>query len=143
MWNVQHVVQSTLLLMKKNSKLLICRKGGVSMLHEELIERISDKTILDIAQRISASREAAQISSQEMADLVGLGYEQYRRLERGKVLVKTEYLYVIAQFLDVSVDYLLYGDKNEVEHRKISKILSGLSIDELQRASNILKAAFE
>lgn len=113
------------------------------MLHEEMIERISDKIIFDIAQRITTSREAAQITSQGMADLVGLGYEQYRRLERGTVLVKTEYLYVIAQSLDVSVDYLLYGDKTEMEHRKISEILSGLSLEELVRASNILKAAFE
>ena len=113
------------------------------MLHEKLIKRVSENTILDIAQRIKTSREAAQISSQEMADLVGLGYEQYRRIERGIVLIKTEYLYVIAQVLDVSVDYLLYGAKTEMEHRKISKILNGLSLEELQRASNILKAAFE
>lgn len=113
------------------------------MLYEELIERVSENTVLDIAQRITTSREAAQISSQEMAEFVGLGYEQYRRIERGIVLVKTEYLYVIAQSLDVSVDYLLYGDKKEIEHRKISEILNGLSMEELQRASNILRAVFE
>ena len=56
------------------------------MLQEKLLRAIDDNQTLEIAQRITASREAAQISSQEMADFVGLSYEQYRRIERGVVL---------------------------------------------------------
>ena len=45
------------------------------MLQEKLLRAIDDNQTLEIAQRITASREAAQISSQEMADFVGLSYE--------------------------------------------------------------------
>lgn len=112
------------------------------MLQEELINRIDEKNQLEIAKRISASREIAQISSQEMADLVRLGYEQYRRIERGDVLVKTEYLYVIAKCLNVKADYILYGDEKELEYGYISTILGGLSTEELKRATNLLRAVF-
>ena len=85
------------------------------MLQEELLKVIDENQKLEIAQRITASREAAQISSQEMADFVGLSYEQYRRIERGVVLVKTEHINAIVQALSVTADYILYGDTSQMK----------------------------
>ena len=108
-----------------------------------MINRIDEKNQLEIAKRISASRETAQISSQEMADFVGLSYEQYRRIERGVVLVKTEHINAIVQALSVTADYILYGDTSQMKHDSISEILNGLSKEELERAERILIAAFK
>lgn len=118
-------------------------EGGDFMLHEKLLRAIDDNQILEIAQRITASREAAQISSQEMGDFVGLSYEQYRRIERGVVFVKTEHINAIVQALGVTADYILYGDTNQMKHESISEILNGLSKEELERAERILIAAFK
>ena len=75
---------------------------------------MNEDKIRDIAKRIATARKHCKISLQEMADYVGLGYEQYRRIESGKVLVKTEYLFSIAKKLKVSTDFLLYGDSSNV-----------------------------
>lgn len=78
-----------------------------------------------------------------MADFIGLGYEQYRRIESGKVLVKTEYLFSIAKKLKVSTDFLLYGDSsNVISDSELASLLNGLSSTELERAKNVLKAVF-
>lgn len=113
------------------------------MLHEKLLKVIDDNQKMEIAKRITASRESAQISSQEMADFVGLSYEQYRRIERGALLVKTEHINAIVQALDVTADYILYGDTSQMKHESISEILNGLSKEELERAERILIAAFK
>ena len=113
------------------------------MLQEKLLRAFDDNQTLEIAQRIAASRAAAQISSQEMADFVGLSYEQYRRIERGVVLVKTEHINAIVQALGVTADYILYGDTSQMKHDSISEILNGLSKEELERAERILIAAFK
>ena len=113
------------------------------MLQEKLLKVIDDNQKMEIAKRITASREAAQISSQEMADFVGLSYEQYRRIERGALLVKTEHINAIVQALDVTADYIFYGDTSQMKHESISEILNGLSKEELERAERILLAAFK
>ena len=112
------------------------------MLQEELLKKIDDNQKLKISNRITASREAAQITSQEMADFIGIGYEAYRRIERGTVLVKTEHINALVQALGVTADYILYGDTSQMKHESISEILKGLNKDELERAEKILLAAF-
>ena len=78
-----------------------------------------------------------------MADFVGLGYEQYRRIESGKVLIKTEYLFSIAKKLKVSVDFLLYGDSsNVIGDNELANLLNRLSPMELEKAKSILQIVF-
>ena len=104
---------------------------------------MNEDKIRDIAKRIATARKHCKISLQEMADYVGLGYEQYRRIESGKVLVKTEYLFSIAKKLKVSTDFLLYGDSsNVIGDNELARVLNGLSSMELERAKNVLKAVF-
>lgn len=112
------------------------------MLQEEMLKVIDENQKLEIANRITASREAAQISSQEMADFVGIGYEEYRRIERGTVLVTTEHINALVQALGVTADYILYGDTSQMKHERISKILNELNKEVLERAERILLAAF-
>ena len=44
---------------------------------------VDDKRTKEIGQRIRQCRKNASISLQEMADYIGIGYEQYRRIEAG------------------------------------------------------------
>jgi transcriptional regulator with XRE-family HTH domain len=104
---------------------------------------LNEDKIHDIANRIATARKSCKISLQDMADFVGLGYEQYRRIESGKVLIKTEYLFSIAKKLKVSTDFLLYGDSsNVISDSELASLLNGLSSMELERAKNVLKAVF-
>lgn len=96
-----------------------------------------------IAKRIKESRKKSLISLQEMADYIGIGYEQYRRIEAGNVLIKTEYLIPLASRLGVSTDYLLFGiTQNEINHRELASLINGLSPEEIIKAKNVLMAVF-
>jgi transcriptional regulator with XRE-family HTH domain len=109
---------------------------------EESYAALNDEKIAAISMRIKQSRENAKISKQEMADEVGLGYEQYRRIESGTVLIKTEYLMKLSESLNVSSDYLLFGDDEIMLNRDISALVNGLSREDKIKAFNVLVAVF-
>lgn len=108
-----------------------------------LVPVLTNKDIQEIGHRIECCRKSVGLSKQEMADNIGLGYEQYRRIESGKVLIKTEYLYTIACMLRVSVDYLLYGTENWSGSQKLNEILNSLTPEDVKRAEKVLSAVFE
>ena len=107
------------------------------------IEIFDENRIKAIANRIKESRKKTSISLQEMADYIGIGYEQYRRIEAGNVLVKTEYLISIASVLSVSTDYLLLGKaQDEINSRELASFLNDLSSEDTIRALRVLRAVF-
>lgn len=115
----------------------------MSIIADSSVEILDEEKIRAIASRIVTARKNCKISLQEMADFVGLGYEQYRRIESGKVLIKTEYLFSIAKKLKISTDFLLYGDScNVIGDNELANLLNRLSPEELNRARNVLKAVF-
>lgn len=118
-------------------------KEGGGIIADIVVEILDEDKIQEISTRLATVRKNSKISLQEMADFVGLGYEQYRRIESGKVLVKTEYLFSIAKKLKVSTDFLLYGDSsNVISDNELANLVNGLSPKELERAKNVLKAVF-
>lgn len=104
---------------------------------------VDEKRIKEIGQRIRQCRKKSLISLQEMADYIGIGYEQYRRIEAGSVLIKTDYLIPLASRLGISTDYLLFGiAQNEINHRELASLINGLSPEEIIKAKNVLTAVF-
>lgn len=77
-----------------------------------------------------------------MADKVGLGYEAYRRIEKGNLLVTTENLISISSILNISADFILYGSDEKIYDKELAQIISNLSLDERIKAINVLKAVF-
>ncbi|HUB98991.1 MAG TPA: helix-turn-helix transcriptional regulator [Solirubrobacterales bacterium] len=64
--------------------------------------------------RLQELRTAAGISRAGLADYVGVGETQVRRWEVGDVLIPTRHLERLTAKLDVTVEYLLGWDREEV-----------------------------
>jgi transcriptional regulator with XRE-family HTH domain len=70
--------------------------------------------IMDVGQRIRMIRTRRGLKQSELAEKTGLSQITVSRIETGRTkVVKPEILRVIAENLDVSVDYLLGGDNPE------------------------------
>ncbi len=63
-----------------------------------------------MGKRIQNLRKSKGIKAIDFADIIGVGKDQLSRIENGKVVCKTEYLFTIARQLEITTDYLLYGD---------------------------------
>lgn len=107
------------------------------------LDVVDTNRIKMIAKRIKETRINTLISLQEMADFIGIGYEQYRRIEAGNVLVKTEYIISISSILNVSTDYLLFGmTEKEIINRELASLINDLSPEDTMKALKVLKAIF-
>ena len=88
------------------------------------IRLFTDEDMKAMGKRIQNARKEKRIKAIDFANLIGIGKDQLSRIENGKVPCKMEYLFVIAPNLEVSVDYLMYGD---IARKKTTKLLSDLN----------------
>jgi transcriptional regulator with XRE-family HTH domain len=62
---------------------------------------------VEFRQRLQSLREKKRISRKVLSELCGLGSDAVRRYERGEVEPTLHSLVAIAEFFEVSVDYLV------------------------------------
>ena len=68
-------------------------------------------------KRIRDLREDADISQREMGEILSCSQRVYSNYERGELDIPTEILIKIADYHNVSTDYLL----NSTDNRKVAK----------------------
>lgn len=72
-----------------------------------------DYNTIDFLQGIKRVREERKITQAEVAERLGMSRASYNQLENGNRKVTLDDIADVARVLNVSTDYLLYGD-NEV-----------------------------
>lgn len=83
----------------------------------------------EIGQRIQSLRIEKGISSIEMAELLGICKNQLSRIENGRANCTISQLFVIAQVLNCSVDFIMFG-----------KQACNLSKDQINAIEGIIRA---
>ena len=63
--------------------------------------------LLEFRERLQALRERRRISRKVLSELCGLHPDAVRRYERGEAKPDMESLIAIAEFFEVSIDYLV------------------------------------
>jgi len=77
----------------------------------KLDEGLDPETLgLAIGERLRAFREKHGLSQGDIAERAGILREQVCRYEVGKALPSLKCLGVLARFMDVTVDWLLFGE---------------------------------
>lgn len=77
---------------------------------EREVKLFTEDTMKDMGKRIQDARKNKGFKAIDFADIIGIGKDQLSRIETGKVACKTDYIFVIAKVLNVTSDYLLYGE---------------------------------
>ena len=109
---------------------------GASMTFPENIQEFDS---FSIGQRIQDIWLQKGIKALDMAVQVDLSKDQYSRIERGTSICKITTLHKIAQYLEVSADYLLYGTKDELYIDQIRIFLRGMKKREKEKLIKILE----
>lgn len=105
-------------------------------------EGVDDNRKIEIAERIKQCREKSSIRMIDMAGDLGLGYEQYRRIEHGDVLAKTEHLIAMASIFNVSTDYLLFGTEIGTSDQGLCNIINKMTNDDRVKLKKALEAIY-
>lgn len=75
------------------------------------VQEYSDDIRFQIGQRIQEMRLEKGIPGIEVAAILNIGKNQLSRIETGRANCTVPQLFVLAQMLDCSVDYLMFGKK--------------------------------
>lgn len=87
-----------------------------------------------IAKNIQNTRTGFNKTQKEVATALGTSEQSYNRMESGKFFPSTENLYKIAEFFNVSTDFLLgrTSEPTEITEEAIQEYINSLSQSELQ-----------
>lgn len=66
---------------------------------------------MTFGQRLNQTRKTNKLTAQDMADMLGIGLRSYRAYESGDREPHFDNLVKIADYLDVSIDFLLCRDE--------------------------------
>lgn len=119
---------------------MVRKNGNVNW--EVEILKIDRNVQWEIGQRIQEARLQKGIKAIDLALALGIGKDQYSRIENGRAICSTDKLYQISQYLEISIDYLLFGDKTSDMLLQINSILTAKSEKEVDRARRVLEAMF-
>ena len=84
----------------------------------------------DFGRRVKQARMDKHLTQPQLADFLGIEWQQISRIERGFSGCSNELLVPLSEELDVSTDYLLKGVESDSEllRRQISLLMDQLSI---------------
>lgn len=88
-----------------------------------------------IGERIKNCRTSKNITQDALAELIEVNPSFISNIERGKTKMSTETLINIARNLHTSVDYLIFGDIDELEHDQYTNI-AVLEVKEILKDKN-------
>ena len=78
------------------------------------IKELDDTARMEIGQRIQETRITKGLSGEDLGAYLGIKGNQVSRIETGKAKCSLEHIFVIAQVLNCTTDYLLYGKKEHL-----------------------------
>lgn len=79
----------------------------------------------EIGSRIKAERRRRRLSQEKLAELINVSPHYIYEIERGLKAMSLETLVNLSAALDISTDYLLFGDR-QTGFESLSDMLSGL-----------------
>ena len=96
-----------------------------------------------LGQRIQETRIEKGIKAVDMAVALDMSKDQYSRIENGRSVCSTQKLYQIAQYLEVSADYLLFGAEQEGIMGQIYALLASKNKSELETIKRVVEAIYQ
>ncbi len=96
-----------------------------------------------MGQRIAARRKELGMTQEQLAERLGLSLQSISCIELGKKAVRPENLANLCKHLNVSVDYILYGKRDESQMNDTIKKLSSLDPEAYNAVKNMVDLLYE
>lgn len=109
------------------------------MIWNKTADKFGKNEMFNVGVRIQEKRSEQCIKAIDFAELLGISKDQLSRIENGRTVCRTEHLYVIAQYLGVSVDYLLFGNEYEQQKKELLEVTESMKIKEVEKVIRIIK----
>ena len=99
-----------------------------------------DSLSVQIGRRIRSRREALGLTREQLAEITDLSLNFFAEIESGRKNMTTKSLYKVAKALNLSADYILFGEQAQADKTKTQKLLDSLSERDKALAEDILES---
>lgn len=98
---------------------------------------------VEFGKRLRTARKNAGMTQEQLAEKLILSVDSISRIENGKVMCMPEHLVHICEILNVTSDYLYFGETEKIceEMNSLSNIdakLAGCNSDEIRRVEQMM-----
>lgn len=100
---------------------------------------MTKEDLLLLGERLRTRRSALGITQESVSEQIGVSLRYYQMIERGERKVSLERLIGLSGALNVSLDYLLFGDAACSLGDPVAEILNGLTPSQRDDAVSILR----
>ncbi|MBQ8232628.1 MAG: helix-turn-helix transcriptional regulator [Lachnospiraceae bacterium] len=100
---------------------------------------IQEFDAMQMGKRIQEVRNQKGIKAIDMAMQLDMSTNQYSRIECGYSVCTTKVLHKIAQYLEVSADYLLYGGEENEYIKQLYKLIKGKQPKEIEKMLQVMQ----
>ena len=101
------------------------------------------KETAKLAERIKLRRKELNFTQEQFAEMIDITANSYTKIENAFQRPSLDTLIKISQNLNISLDYLVFGDKedktDDIEKDKITSLLNRCNEDKLIHAVEILE----
>lgn len=112
------------------------------MIPEIKLQYLDEPRRIFIGKQIAKRRKEKKYKACELADAIGIGKDQYSKIENGKVTCTIDNLFLIAQYLELDLNYLMYGKELNDRYQIACEYLRALDDEQLERVPKIIAAIF-
>jgi transcriptional regulator with XRE-family HTH domain len=112
------------------------RDGGCVM-------KNNDAFLVAMGVRISAERKRLGLSQEILAEMIDVSPQTISTAERGEKAMRPESIYKLSKIFECSTDYLLGGEKTEIDKSNFGNKINSLSSREFKMLEQILTAIIE
>lgn len=92
-----------------------------------------------MGKRMAERRKQLGLTQEKVAEGVGIAYQQYNKVEKGKSCLGSDTLLRVSKVLNISTDYLLTGTGDNTRYQDAIAILSQMSDRQLELAQQVLR----
>lgn len=96
-----------------------------------------------MGKRMTARRKELGLTQEQTAELAGMAYQQYNKAENGKCCLSSHSLQRVSAALQISADFLLFGETRDSQHDEIFNLLDRMTDGQLKLANEVLRCMVE
>lgn len=94
--------------------------------------------LLLLGERLRVKRSQLSFTQEYVADKIGISLRFYQMIERGEKSMSLDTLIQLSKLLNISIDYLLFGDVSILAN-PVAEIMDGLTSQQKEDAIRILR----
>lgn len=92
-----------------------------------------------MGKRIKQARKAKRYTQAQLAELIEMSSKNFSQIERGETGISLSTLISLCKFLDISADYILFGNQGENKKSSIDLLMSELNEEQQLYAEKMIE----